>query len=238
MTTLVAENLVGGYGGGDILNGISMTVAADEIVVIVGPNGAGKSTAMKALFGLVRLRRGTVRLGDRDITNAAPQAIARGGIAYVPQERNIFPSLTIEENLEVGGILDRSATRQRIAGLYALFPPLAERRRASAGVLSGGQRQMLAVARALMMQPVLLMLDEPTAGLSPKAMDEMFEHVLKIHGTGVGILMVEQNARQALEFASRGYVLVNGRNRFENTGAELLADREVVESFLGTGIDH
>jgi branched-chain amino acid transport system ATP-binding protein len=232
MTLLAVEQAVGGYGDADILNGVDLTVAAGEIAVIIGPNGAGKSTAMKAIAGLVRLRGGTVRFAGTAITNQAPEAIARRGLAYVPQERNVFPSLSVEENLEMGGFLRRDA-RARLEPVYALFPPLAEKRRQPAGALSGGQRQMVAIGRALMLEPQLLMLDEPTAGLSPKFMELILAKIAEINRAGTAVLMVEQNARQALAIAHRGFVLQMGRNRFAGTGAGLLADPEVVQMFLG-----
>ncbi|MCW5772384.1 MAG: ABC transporter ATP-binding protein [Rhodospirillaceae bacterium] len=230
---LAAEALVGGYGGADILKGVSLTLDPGEIVVIIGPNGAGKSTAMKAIFGLVTLRGGRVMFDGNDITTLATEQRVRRGMAYVPQERNVFVSLSVQENLEMGAFV-RSATPQAIYDrIYGLFPPLAQKRRQPAGELSGGQRQMLAVGRALMVEPKLLMLDEPTAGLSPRAMDEIFACIQAINKEGVGILMVEQNAKQALALAHRGYVLATGENRFTDTGAALLANREVAESFLG-----
>lgn len=230
---LSAQALVGGYGEVDILNGVSLEVEADDIAVVVGPNGAGKSTALKALFGLVRLRSGQVRLLGSDITGAAPVATVKMGMAYVPQERNIFPNLSVHENLEIGAysrLGDVSATFERV---YALFPSLAERRRTPAGVLSGGQRQMVAIGRALMLEPKVLLLDEPTVGLSPLVIGQIFERIVEINRTGVAILMVEQNARQALRLATRGFVLASGRNRFTDTGPNLLADPDVVRSFLG-----
>ena len=233
MTLLRAEGLVGGYGGNDILNGVDLSVAGHEIAVIVGPNGAGKSTAMKAIFGLLRLRLGRVRLDEDDITNEPPDRLVRRGMAYVPQERNVFPNLTVNENLEMGAFVRRDDLTRALEQVYALFPPLREKRRQPAGELSGGQRQMVAIGRALMIEPRLLLLDEPTAGLSPRYIDEIFERVVAINRTGVGILMVEQNARQALAIAHTGYVLATGRNRFTDTGTALLANREVAESFLG-----
>jgi len=235
MTLLSATGLVGGYGGADILHDVDIAVDADEVVVIVGPNGAGKSTAMKAVFGLVRVRKGTVIFAGQDITNAPPERLVRIGMAYVPQERNVFPNLSVQENLEMGAYIRRDDIAPAMERVYALFPPLREKRRQAAGELSGGQRQMVAVGRALMTEPKLLMLDEPTAGLSPLFMDEIFERIIAVNKAGVGILMVEQNARKALEIADRGYVLVTGSNRYADTGANLLADREVVESFLGGG---
>jgi branched-chain amino acid transport system ATP-binding protein len=230
---LVAEGLVGGYGGADILRGVSVRVDAGEIVVIVGPNGAGKSTVMKAVFGLVAPREGRVSFAGEDITGLATEQRVRRGMAYVPQERNVFVSLTVHENLEMGAFVRSAVPRSVYDRVYALFPPLAEKRRQPAGELSGGQRQMLAVGRALMVEPKLLMLDEPTAGLSPRAMDEIFGCIRAINREGVGLLMVEQNAKQALALAHRGYVLATGENRFTDTGAALLANREVAESFLG-----
>ena len=233
MTLLRAEGLVGGYGGNDILNGVDLSVAGHEIAVIVGPNGAGKSTAMKAIFGLLKLRLGRVRLDDEDITDEPPERLVRRGMAYVPQERNVFPNLTVNENLEMGAFVRRDDIRAALDQVYALFPALREKRRQPAGELSGGQRQMVAIGRALMIEPRLLLLDEPTAGLSPRIIDEIFERVVAINRAGVGILMVEQNARQALAIAHTGYVLATGRNRFTDTGTALLANREVAESFLG-----
>jgi branched-chain amino acid transport system ATP-binding protein len=230
---LEAKGLVGGYGGADILKGVDIAVDEGEIVVIVGANGAGKSTAMKAIFGLVRVREGFVYLKDDDITNLRPDELVPRGMAYVPQERNVFPSLTVHENLEMGAYTRRDDFRRVLDQVYELFPPLKAKRRQPAGELSGGQRQMVAFGRALMTEPKLLMLDEPTAGLSPMVMQEIFERVIDVNRAGVGILMVEQNARQALGIADRGYVLVTGQNRFTDTGANLLANREVAESFLG-----
>lgn len=233
MTLLAASGLYGGYGGMDILNGVDLAVDAHEIVVVVGANGAGKSTAMKAIFGLVRVRQGKVAFAGRDITNEAPDRLVPLGMSYVPQERNVFPSLTVHENLEMGAYVRDDDITEALARVYELFPPLKEKRKQPAGELSGGQRQMVAVGRALMTDPKLLMLDEPTAGLSPLFMGEIFDRIIAINKAGVGILMVEQNARQALAIADRGYVLVNGANRFTDTGRNLLAQREVVESFLG-----
>jgi branched-chain amino acid transport system ATP-binding protein len=230
---LDAERLVGGYGGADILKGVSVRVDPGEIVVVVGPNGAGKSTVMKAVFGLVTLREGAVRFGGDDIARLPTEQRVRRGIAYVPQERNVFVSLSVHENLEMGAFVRDTVPRAIFDRVYTLFPLLAEKRRQAAGELSGGQRQMLAVGRALMVEPKLLMLDEPTAGLSPRAMDEIFHCIRAINKEGVSILMVEQNAKQALGLAHRGYVLATGENRFTDTGAALLANREVAESFLG-----
>jgi len=233
MSLLAAEGLVGGYGGNDILQGVDLKVGAQEIAVIVGPNGAGKSTAMKAIFGLIKLRQGRVTLDDQDITNEAPDRLVRRGMAYVPQERNVFRNLTVQENLEMGAYVRHDGIAGALDRVYALFPPLREKRRQPTGELSGGQRQMVAIGRALMIEPRLLLLDEPTAGLSPRYMDEILERVVAINREGVGILMVEQNARQALAVAHTGYVLATGRNRFIDSGQALLANREVALSFLG-----
>lgn len=236
MTTpylLLGEDMVGGYGGADILHGCTIGVMRGEIVVIVGPNGAGKSTAMKALLGMVPLRLGRVTLDGQDIgTLPPPDRVARG-IGFVPQTHNVFPSMSVEENLEIGAYLRRDDLRPTLEQVYALFPVLAQKRRQAAGELSGGQRQQVAVGRALMMQPQVLLLDEPTAGVSPRVMDELFDRIIDIAQAGISILMVEQNARQALEIAHRGYVLVQGRNRFSDTGAALLGQPEVRRSFLG-----
>ncbi|MDJ0896124.1 MAG: ABC transporter ATP-binding protein, partial [Alphaproteobacteria bacterium] len=200
-----------------------------------GPNGAGKSTAMKAVFGLLNLRSGHIELSGEDITNTPPERVVRKGVCYVPQMENIFPSLSVEENLEMGAFVRKDDFRPRIAFVYDLFPPLRERRRQIAGTLSGGQRQMVAMGKAMMLEPTILLLDEPTAGLSPKFRGEIFKAVKDINETGTPILMVEQNAKQALRIADRGYVLVDGHNRHEGTGAEMLADTEVAEMFLGGG---
>ncbi|MFD0915701.1 ABC transporter ATP-binding protein [Pseudahrensia aquimaris] len=229
----MGENLTGGYGGADILKGCTIGVEQGEIAVIVGPNGAGKSTAMKAMLGMLDLREGQVTLDGKDITNFSPQARIAAGIAFVPQTSNVFTGMSVEENLEMGAFLredDFTVTRDEI---YDLFPILREKRNQLAGELSGGQRQQVAVGRALMTQPSVLMLDEPTAGVSPIVMDELFDRILEIRETGVAILMVEQNARQALNIADRGYVLVTGENRFTDTGEALLANPEVRKSFLG-----
>lgn len=230
---LIGEAMTGGYGAADILQGCTIAVEKGQIAVIVGPNGAGKSTAMKAVFGMLKLRQGHVRLGGEDITALSPQARVAKGMAFVPQTQNIFTSMTVEENLEMGAFLRRDDIRATMEQVYALFPILRDKRRQAAGELSGGQRQQVAVGRALMTQPRVLMLDEPTAGVSPIVMDELFDRIIDIARTGISILMVEQNARQALAIADMGYVLVQGTNRFTDTGAALMADPEVRRSFLG-----
>ncbi|MDB5556427.1 MAG: transporter ATP-binding protein [Rhizobium sp.] len=230
---LIGEEMIGGYGGADILNGCSIAVEKGEIAVIVGPNGAGKSTAMKALFGMVKLRQGSIRLGGEDISRLQPQERVAKGMAFVPQTENVFASMTVEENLEMGAFLRRDDVRPTMEQVYALFPVLRDKRHQAAGELSGGQRQQVAVGRALMTQPAVLLLDEPTAGVSPIVMDELFDRIIDVARTGVTVLMVEQNARQALEIADHGYVLVQGTNRFTGSGADLLANPEVRSTFLG-----
>ena len=231
---LIGETMTGGYGGGaDILHDCTLSVDKGEIAVIVGPNGAGKSTAMKAVFGMLDLREGAVRLGGKDITRLTPQARVAEGMAFVPQTSNIFTTMTVEENLEMGAFLRRDDINATMEQVYTLFPILRDKRRQAAGELSGGQRQQVAVGRALMTQPKVLMLDEPTAGVSPIVMDELFDRIIEVARTGIPILMVEQNARQALEIADKAYVLVQGRNAHTGTGKQLLADPEVRASFLG-----
>lgn len=231
---LKLDNVTGGYNEADILHGLNMTVSPGEVVVIVGPNGAGKSTAMKAVFGLLNVRDGNITFDGQNITGLQPDKIVQKGICYVPQTENVFPTLSVHENLEMGAFLrsdDISASLDRV---YDLFPPLKEKRRQAAGTLSGGQRQMVAMGRALMLDPKLLLVDEPTAGLSPKFMDQIFDIVRDINRRlGIGILMVEQNAKQALAMADRGYVLASGKDRYVDTGTNLLANREVAEMFLG-----
>ena len=230
---LIGQAMTGGYGAADILQGCTIAVEQGSIAVIVGPNGAGKSTAMKAVFGMLRLRGGAVRLAGEDITALSPQDRVAKGMAFVPQTHNIFTSMTVQENLEMGAFLRRDDIRATMEQVYHLFPVLRDKRRQAAGELSGGQRQQVAVGRALMTGPKVLMLDEPTAGVSPIVMDELFDRIIEVARSGISILMVEQNARQALEIADRGYVLVQGANRFTGTGAELLADPDVRRSFLG-----
>ncbi len=234
MSFLIGENMTGGYGkGAAILHECTVAVEKGEIAVIVGPNGAGKSTAMKAIFGMLNMHEGAVLIDGEDITGLSPQDRVAKGMAFVPQTANVFTSLSVEENLEMGAFLRKDDISGTMAQVYDLFPILKDKRRQAAGELSGGQRQQVAVGRALMTQPKVLMLDEPTAGVSPIVMDELFDRIIEVARTGISILMVEQNARQALYIADKGYVLVQGRNRFTDTGEALLADPEVRKSFLG-----
>lgn len=230
---LIGEKMTGGYGAADILHDCTLAVGKGQIAVIVGPNGAGKSTAMKAVFGMLKLRGGHVRINGEDITDLSPQDRVALGMAFVPQTHNVFPSMSVEENLEMGAFLRRDDIRSTMEQVYHLFPILRDKRRQAAGELSGGQRQQVAVGRALMTQPKVLMLDEPTAGVSPIVMDELFDRIIEVARTGISILMVEQNARQALEIANQGYVLVQGRNKYTDTGAALMADPDVRRTFLG-----
>ena len=233
MSFLQGEGLYGGYGGADILHGCRIGVNKGEVAVVVGPNGAGKSTAMKAMFGLLDIREGSVELDGQDISRLPPQERVGLGMGFVPQNANVFTSMTVEENLEMGAFIRKDDFRPTMEQVFSLFPVLGEKRSQPAGELSGGQRQQVAVGRALMTQPSVLMLDEPTAGVSPIVMDELFDRIIEIAKTGLAILMVEQNARQALEIADRGFVLVQGQNRYTDTGEALLADPEVRKSFLG-----
>jgi branched-chain amino acid transport system ATP-binding protein len=233
MTALVGTAMTGGYGGVDILKGCTIAVEAGEIAVIVGPNGAGKSTAMKAMFGMLDLRVGTVLLNGEDISDLPPQQRVRRGMGFVPQTQNVFTSMTVEENLQMGGFIRGDDCSGTIEEIYRLFPVLREKRAQPAGELSGGQRQQVAVGRALMTQPKVLMLDEPTAGVSPIVMGELFDRIIDVAQTGIAILMVEQNAKQALQIADRGYVLVQGENRNTDSGAALLANPDVRRAFLG-----
>ena len=233
MISLVGKNLTAGYGGVDIIKNINLEVKQGEIVVIVGPNGAGKSTAMKALLGMLKLTDGGVSYTENDITFMLPQDRVNLGIAFVPQTQNVFTGMSVEENLEMGGFIRSDDIRLTIEDIYNLFPILKEKRNQNAGELSGGQRQQVAFGRALMTKPKILMLDEPTAGVSPIVMDELFSRIIEVGKTGVGILMVEQNAKQALNIADRGYVLVNGKNSREGSGQDLLNNPEVRKSFLG-----
>ena len=233
MTALIGSAMVGGYGGADILKGCNVTAESGEIAVIVGPNGAGKSTAMRAMFGMLDLRSGSVLLDGEDISTLPPQLRVQRGMGFVPQTQNVFTSMTVEENLEMGGFIRDEDFGDTIEEIYNLFPVLRKKRAQPAGELSGGQRQQVAVGRALMTQPKVLMLDEPTAGVSPIVMDELFDRIIDVARTGIAILMVEQNAKQALAIADRGYVLVQGENRFTDTGAALLANPDVRRAFLG-----
>ena len=234
MSFLIGENMVGGYGSADnILKGCTIAVEKGQIAVIVGPNGAGKSTAMKAVFGMLHLREGEVRLGEDVINHLQPQDRVNAGMAFVPQTQNVFGTMTVEENLIIGAYRREDDYSDTMKQIYDLFPILKEKRNQAAGELSGGQRQQVAVGRALMTKPSVLMLDEPTAGVSPIVMDELFDRIIEIRNSGIAILMVEQNARQALNIADVGYVLVNGSNRFTDTGEALLNNPEVRKSFLG-----
>ena len=233
MTALVGTAMTGGYGGADILKGCTIAVEAGEIAVIVGPNGAGKSTAMKAMFGMLDLRAGTVLLNGDDISDLPPQQRVRRGMGFVPQTQNVFTSMTVEENLQMGGFIRGDDFSDTIEEIYRLFPVLREKRAQPAGELSGGQRQQVAVGRALMTQPKVLMLDEPTAGVSPIVMGELLDRIIDVAQTGIAILMVEQNAKQALQIADRGYVLVQGENRYTDSGGALLANPDVRRAFLG-----
>jgi len=233
MYYLTGGNMTGGYGGADILHDCTIGVNKGEIAVVVGPNGAGKSTAMKAVFGMLDLRGGQVIMDGEDITSLKPQERVLKGMGFVPQTQNVFPSMTVEENLEMGAFIRRDDFSDTMAQIYDLFPVLKEKRRQPAGELSGGQRQQVAVGRALMTRPKVLMLDEPTAGVSPIVMDELFDRIIEVAKTGIAILMVEQNAKQALHIADHGFVLVQGRNRYTDTGQALLADQDVRKAFLG-----
>ena len=234
MSFLAATDMTGGYGAGaNIIQNCDLFVDRGEIAVVVGPNGGGKSTAMKAVFGLINLHQGKVELDGQDITHISPSQRVAAGMGFVPQSANVFVSMTVEENLEMGAYIRNDDISPTMKQVYELFPALKKKRRQLAGELSGGQRQQVAVGRALMTQPLLLMLDEPTAGVAPKVIDNLFDRILDIASTGIAILMVEQNALQALAIADRGFVLVQGKNRFIDTGEALLADPEVRKSFLG-----
>ena len=233
MRYLVGEAMTGGYGDADILHDCTIGVDEGEIAVVVGPNGAGKSTAMKAVFGMLGLRSGRVLMNGEDITALKPQERVRKGMGFVPQTNNVFPSLTVLENLEMGAFVRTDDVDDTLSQVLELVPVLKEQADQPAGELSGGQRQQVAVGRALMTQPKVLMLDEPTAGVSPIVMDELFDRIIEVARTGIAILMVEQNAKQALHIADKGFVLVQGRNRYTDTGQALLADNDVRKAFLG-----
>ena len=234
MAYFEGAKMTAGYGDGpDIISSCSITANRGEIVAILGPNGAGKSTAMKAMLGLLKLKSGSVTLNGEDISKINPQDRVKKGISFVPQTRNVFSELTVRENLEIGGFLTEGSLESKIESIYSLFPILSEKKSQVVGQLSGGQRQQVALGRALMSDPSVLMLDEPTAGVSPIVMDELFEHIIKVKKTNVAVIMVEQNAKQALSISDRGYVLVTGQNKFEGSGNDLLEDPEVRRSFLG-----
>ena len=229
------DNVTGGYGETQILHGVNITLAQGEIVVIVGPNGAGKSTAMKSVFGLLNITSGRVFLYGEDITNTPPEKVIGKGISFVPQVGNVFPSLSVQENLEMGAYICTDDYTARMQEIYEVFPALYEKRHVPAGSLSGGQRQMVAMGKAMITEPKVMLLDEPTAGLSPKYQQEIFNIVQRVRATGISILMVEQNAKQALQIADRGYVMVDGENAFEDTGINLIKNPTVSEMFLGGG---
>ena len=233
MMYFTAKNLTGGYGGVNIIEDCNFEVNRGEIVSILGPNGAGKSTAMKAMLGILNNSSGEIILNDRTITQLKTQERIKSGISFVPQTNNIFTELTVQENLEMGAFLYDGDINERIEEMFTLFPIIKEKKDQITGELSGGQRQQVAIARALMTDPNVLMLDEPTAGVSPIVMDEIFQHILNIKKQNIAVLMVEQNARQALEISDRGYILVTGKNAYEGTGDYLLNDNEIRKAFLG-----
>ena len=233
MSLLQVKEVISGYGETEILHGVSITIEKGQIVTIIGPNGSGKSTLLKTIFGLVQPKKGQVLFNGQEITNMAPEAIVRKGLCYVPQSSNVFPSLSIHENLEMGAFIRTDDFRHRLNEVYDLFPDLIERRNDRAGTLSGGQRQMLAVARALMLDPIMLLLDEPSAGLAPNLVTSVLEKILGINSTGVAILLVEQNAREALKLSGWGYIIASGQNQLEDRGENLLKNPEVARLYLG-----
>ena len=233
MALLEASDVVAGYGQTEILHGVSISVGEGEIVTVIGPNGCGKSTLMKSLVGLVQVRSGSITFRGDEVSGYPPERIVRGGLCYVPQTDNVFPSLTIRENLEMGAFVRGDDYSRRVEEMFRLFPDLASRPQRRAGSLSGGQRQMLAIARALMLDPALLLLDEPSAGLSPAMMHVVFERIREVNASGVALLLVEQNARQALQMSDRGYILVAGENRLEDSGKDLLNNPDVARLYLG-----
>jgi branched-chain amino acid transport system ATP-binding protein len=235
MSTLEVREVVSGYGEVMILNGVSMRCEKNEIVSIIGPNGAGKSTLMKSIFGLIHVKEGSIIFDGKDITGIPANQLVRLGMSYVPQEKNVFPSLTVEENLQMGAFIYQGDITPAMTRVFDLFPFIADRRKSVSGSLSGGGRQMLALGRALMLEPKLLLLDEPSAGLAPLVRDEIFRKILEVRRTGVAIVVVEQNARKALEMSERGYVLATGQNRFEDTGKGLLENPEIGKLYLGSG---
>ena len=233
MALLEASDIVAGYGQTEILHSVSVIVDAGEMVTIIGPNGCGKSTLMKAIVGLVRVRSGSVKFHGTEISGYPPERIVRTRLCYVPQSNNVFPNLSIRENLEMGAFIRSDDYRGRIEEMYELFPDLARQPSRKAGTLSGGQRQMLAIGRALMLDPILLLLDEPSAGLSPAMMGTVFQRIREVNQSGVAMLLVEQNATDALQMSDRGYILVAGENRLEDTGKDLLSNPEVASLYLG-----
>lgn len=233
MALLEAQKIVSGYGGMEILHGVSIKIEPGQIVSIIGPNGAGKSTLLKTIFGLLALKAGRVSFEGREITGWSPDQIVRLGMCYVPQMENVFPSLTVQENFEMGAFIRDDDYRARLEEVFKIFPDLVARRRVKVGALSGGQRQMVAMGRALMLDPKLLLLDEPSAGLAPKLVELIFEKIKEINAIGVALVMVEQNAREALKFSDHGYVLAVGENRFDDTGPTLLQNEEIGRLYLG-----
>jgi len=233
MIILKTEDITGGYTEVDILHDVHVRVRSGEIVSVIGPNGAGKSTLLKTIFGILKPRQGNVTLKDEDITGLKPDRIARRGVSYVPQVDNVFPSMTIQENLEMGAFIRNDDYSRRFDEVYDLFPIMRERRKEKAGKLSGGQRQMVAMGRALMLDPQVLLLDEPSAGLAPLLVADIFEKIIEINATGVAMIIVEQNAREALKMANHGYVLAMGKNVLDDSGESLLANEEVGRLYLG-----